>query len=39
LDLDGNAVLDEDEILGILNRKKDVGSGQLHELKKKITKK
>jgi len=29
LDLDGNRVLDTEEVIGILNKKKNVGSGNL----------
>lgn len=29
LDLDGNHVLDTEEVIGILNKKKDIGSGSL----------
>ena len=29
MDLDGNGVLDAEEVIGILKRKKDIGSGSL----------
>jgi len=38
LDLDGNNVLDTDEVIGILNKKKEIGGGMLH-IKKSNAKK
>lgn len=35
LDLDGNNVLDTDEVIGILNKKKEIGGGILQIKKKK----
>jgi len=29
MDLDGNQVLDQDEVIGILSRKKDIGTGNI----------
>ena len=35
MDLDGNHILDQDEVIGILSRKKDIGSGSLMKKGKK----
>jgi hypothetical protein len=35
LDLDGNNVLDVEEVIGILNKKKEIGGGMLSMKKRK----
>ena len=35
MDLDGNLVLDQDEVIGVLSKKKEIGSGSLSMKKKK----